>query len=151
MGENGFEYKSSTKLLKLSTIKIESYRLIKHLLNDNKIQTVIVKPFDSSIVQLDQYHNPVLITEFVLINHNSHKCPKSWYYDYNKVNYNTLHVIFASLDWSIIYNIVDINVALNTFYEVILNAIDQIVPKTLIHSNSFPRWFSEELRNLIKN
>lgn len=30
-----------------------------------------------------------------------------------------------------------------------LNAIDQIVPKTF-HSNSFPRWFSKELRSLVK-
>lgn len=38
---------------------------------------IIVKPFDNSIVPLDQYH-PVLITKLVLVNNNSHKCPKSW-------------------------------------------------------------------------
>lgn len=37
-GENGFECKSSTKHLKLTTTKIESYRLIIHLLNENKFE-----------------------------------------------------------------------------------------------------------------
>lgn len=37
-GENGFECKSSTKHLKLTTTKIEFYRLIIHLLNENKFE-----------------------------------------------------------------------------------------------------------------
>lgn len=48
------------------------------------------------------------------------------------------------------YKLNDIYATLDIFNEIMLDAIDQTVPKTLIRSCMFPKWFSKDLRALIK-
>jgi len=79
-----------------------------------------------------------------------HICPNFWFNDFKKANYDQLNLIIAGYNWSNMYKLSDINAAVNIFNLVVLNAIDRTVPKKLIRSRMFPKWFSKELCVLIK-
>jgi len=110
---------------------------------------VNVMPSDDSIVPIDLYH-PVLTTNYMINISPVHICPNSWFYDFKKANYDQLNLIIAGYNWSNMYKLSDINAAVNIFNIVVLDAIDQTVPKKLIRSRMFPKWFSQELCVLIK-
>lgn len=61
-----------------------------------------------------------------------------------------MNLVIASYDWSNMYKLSDVNSAVDIFNVVVLDAIDQTVPKKLIRSCMFPKWFSRELCVLIK-
>jgi len=110
---------------------------------------VNVMPSDDSIVPIDLYH-PVLTTNYMINISPVHICPNSWFYDFKKANYDQLNLVIAGYNWSNMYKLSDINSAVNIFNIVVLDAIDQTVPKKLIRSRMFPKWLSKELCVLIK-
>lgn len=57
--------------------------------------------------------------------------------------------MLASIDWSNLYLISDINIATNFFYNKLQSIINIIAKKVLINQSKFPKWFSSELRSLI--
>lgn len=61
-----------------------------------------------------------------------------------------MNAIFANFDWLIIYKERDVNVALNIFYEVLLDTIEQTVPKNKSRIFNYSKWFSKELCFFIK-
>lgn len=110
---------------------------------------VNVFPLDDSIVPIDLYH-PVLTTNFTICVSHVHTCPNSWFFDFKKANYDLMNFIIASYNWSNMYKLNDINATLDIFNTVVLDAINQTVPKTLSRSCLFPKWFSKDLCVLIK-
>jgi hypothetical protein len=110
---------------------------------------VNVMPLDDSIVPIDLYHS-VLTTNYTISISPVHIYPNSWFYDFKKANYDQLNLIIASYNWSYMYKLNDVNSAVDIFNVVVLDAIDQTVPKKLIRSCMFPKWVSKELCVLIK-
>jgi hypothetical protein len=61
-----------------------------------------------------------------------------------------MNLAIAIYNWSTTYKLNDINAALDIFNEIVLDAIDQTVPKTLNRISILQKWFSKDLRVLIK-
>lgn len=103
---------------------------------------------ENNIVPLDPYHPP-LVSECTINDTIKHSCSNQLYYDFVKANYYDMNIILAKFDWSNLYKIKDVNIALDLFYDILLNTIEKTVPKKQTYTHTFPPWFSSELRMLI--
>jgi len=61
-----------------------------------------------------------------------------------------MNITLAKFDWSNLYKIKDVNIALDVLYDVLLDTIENTVPKKTTHTHKFPSWFLSELRMLIR-
>ena len=55
---------------------------------------------------------------------------------------------FESIDFSYLHNIHDVNEMVDSFYELLYDAIDEFVPNASIRSNNKPIWYDNKLTNL---
>lgn len=71
-----------------------------------------------------------------------------FYYDFKHANYVGLNNFLAGVPWEQHLSFSDINFSLNNFYEALGVGIALFVPLKRYHSNTYPNWFSPELRHL---
>jgi len=135
-----FDCFSSLNLHQLNNILNVHGSQLDLFFSNNPLVNVMLS--DDSIVPIDLYH-PVLTTNYMINISPVHMCPNSWFYDFKKANYDQLNLIIAGYNWSNMYKLSDINAAVNIFNIVVLDAIDQTVPKKLFvvvcSQNGFPK------------
>jgi len=57
--------------------------------------------------------------------------------------------ILTNTDWSLLFSIHNINLAVQVFHKIILDIIDNLAAKIYPYHCKFPPWFSQKLRLLI--
>jgi len=70
-------------------------------------------------------------------------------YDFISYDYNRIRSNLALLDWNGIFNGLDINDAVNTFYENVYKIINNYCQIRTLYLPKHPHWFSHSLKKLI--
>lgn len=68
--------------------------------------------------------------------------------DYKKCKIDDLKLYLKKADWNSVFGHTDLEVVVDSFYNVLLTGIELTTPRKRIFSSSFPRWFSNTLRKL---
>uniref|UniRef100_A0A6P7FD63 Uncharacterized protein LOC114328163 n=1 Tax=Diabrotica virgifera virgifera TaxID=50390 RepID=A0A6P7FD63_DIAVI len=71
------------------------------------------------------------------------------YYDFNNANYVGLNNFLAGINWEQCLSRLDLDLAVDYFYEILAVGIASFVPVKKYQTSTYPRWFSRELRQLI--
>lgn len=117
--------------------------------------------FDASIIQPlspitpeDRYH-PALQINFNKIARIS-KCkhesldPMIHTYNFKRANFDLLCTLLTLVDWNFLNNYDSINIALESFYSVLFEILDECIPKSKPVKKKYPTWFTGEIINNIK-
>ncbi|XP_055306808.1 uncharacterized protein LOC129571064 [Sitodiplosis mosellana] len=67
---------------------------------------------------------------------------------FKKANFEEMRNFFGAIDYSYLYNMLDINEMVDSLYAILYDAIDKFVPKASIRSNNKPIWYDNKLTNL---
>jgi hypothetical protein len=62
------------------------------------------------------------------------------------IDFTKMNNMLANINWSDLYSIININLAVEKFYNDLLNVINSLIQKVYTNQNKFPTWFSKELR-----
>lgn len=98
------------------------------------------------IVNIDPAHPPLQING-PSINKIKTLKKENYVFNFSRGNYYAMNEHLCSLNWnSILLNKPNISEALDTFYELLYDAINKFVPKSNVSTRSFPKWYSNKLK-----
>lgn len=91
-----------------------------------------------SLVSADVHHPPLNVRWSVVACDRSYVSDSYWRYNFRATSYAILNDRLSALNWEALFGGLDIDDALNLFYDTICSLIDDLVPKTLISGKSYP-------------
>jgi hypothetical protein len=104
---------------------------------------------DSGIIKHDAYHPPFVIDVFFLpFDASTSNCEYA-YRKFASEDYTLLYSILSTYDWSFMYSITSVYDAVTSLNSVVLNAMDQAIPRGFIRKSKLPHRFSSALRHNI--
>lgn len=133
-------------LLQINQVSNEFDEILDLVFCDNP-NAKCVKSVDR-LIQPDIYHPPLSIT-YLLNACDKNTKSTHFYYDFKNTNFYDLCQCLSIINWNVVFSSSDINVCLNSFYEILHYFIELYVPKKKYGINNFPKWFSSELKNKI--
>lgn len=103
------------------------------------------------LVPVDAYHIPFKFKiDFRTINIiEPNQCTRE--FNFKRANFNQLNGILSAIDWSQLSLSDDINSAVDFFYEILLRAMNECIPRRISKPNCHPPWFNRpvlKLKNL---
>lgn len=102
------------------------------------------------IVKVDVLHPPIQVV-FECNDIKFLKSNKSNKLNFFKANYEEINAALHTVDWNRLFQNVEINEAVNIFYNEINDIIREFVPIITPKSDEYPKWFSCALINMIKD
>lgn len=119
------------------------------LVFSNMANTFVSLCKNDLLISADIYHPPLCINfEFASDNLFSNPMDLSSL-DFKKANYPKIISEFSKINWNVLYECNNIEIAINVFYKIVLDLINVYVPnKTPLYSK-FSLWFSPELKSLL--
>ena len=66
-------------------------------------------------------------------------------YNFRKANLHELYADLESVDWSVLNDTHDVDLAVDAFYKTLYKTIDKHVPKKRSPLGSYPPWFNKIL------
>lgn len=102
------------------------------------------------LLPLDNFHPALQLT----IPSNSLQVstlPPDEYFNFRKADYSGLNLFFGTIDWPTLLSNVDINQNVSVFYDILYEAINRYVPKSVHVRSDFPGWFSSDLIKAIRD
>lgn len=103
-----------------------------------------------SLVPIDNYHPPLLISNKLSQSCNS-LAHNNAFWNFKKANLVGIIFELNKINWPVALSGLDINSAVHKFHIVCHDTLTKFVPKIRYTFNSFPIWFSMELKQLIKS
>ncbi|KAK9508597.1 hypothetical protein O3M35_006124 [Rhynocoris fuscipes] len=100
------------------------------------------------LIPIDNYHPPLSIS-FTTSSQTANLPYVQHRYDFRNGDYESLSYYLASVDWNAMYSM-DLNDAVNFFYNVLYSGCDMFIPIKIVRNDKFPKWYSPELKHLIK-
>jgi hypothetical protein len=79
------------------------------------------------------------------LNNNLKLQSEDVYYDFKYANYEAINYHLCQINWDAVFMFKDVNEALNSFYCVVHNLIQNLVPLKKCRISQFPRWFSQNI------
>ena len=70
-------------------------------------------------------------------------------FQFSMADFVGLNECYGRADWSFLDLVSDVDTLTGTFYELVFKGIDIYVPKKIVLSEKYPRWFNHDLRKLI--
>lgn len=151
--------KSTSLRIFCSSLELHQYNFIYNTNNrlldlafSNINDDTIVLSADSHLVSLDSHHPALDIS--VKLNKTSPTNFPSFNdarYNFRKGDYVSLYNELFTTDWSFLENHLDVNVAVQSFYETLYNILDKHVPKYRFKSSrTFPFWFTANIKLSLK-
>lgn len=135
-----------TNTAQINNIKNHYNRILDlTLTNITGLNTNIVK----GIVNEDLYH-PAFLLHLNLIDIKFMKSKKTNKYNFFRTNYTAINNALTAIDWNNEFNDLNVNESTDKFYSIIRNLIHKYTPIIKSKSDEFPKWFSKELIELIK-
>lgn len=71
-------------------------------------------------------------------------------FNFKRANFLELYYLFENQDWSYLYLIPDVDLALEYFYETVFSIMRQCIPFKRKMKKSYPPWFSHEIIKAIR-
>lgn len=135
----------ATSLTQVNFVKNTYNRILDLVLtNMNNISTKV----NNGIVDADKYHPPLIFyidpKEICLM--RSSKTPK---FNFFRANYNSINLELEKSNWGELLGGCCVDEAVHRFYNIIQAIVNKFVPKPKPNSQSFPKWFSRELIQMI--
>lgn len=133
-------------LSQLNCIKNNKNTILDYVLTNST--TTDVDLCINPIMPIDIYHPPLTVT----FTHNITNYLSCYDYTYNwrAGNYISIIKYLGNVDFIGYFNKNSIENCLNLFYYHIRYIMDHFIPKIQIRESEYPKWFSKELRTLIK-
>jgi hypothetical protein len=104
---------------------------------------------DAGVVKPDACHPPIVI-EIPLGLRNSTSHHAHSYRKYASEDYSLLFSFLSNYDWSRVYNNNTVDAAVDSFTNVILQAMGLAIPQGFIRKSRFPHWFSRTLVHYVR-
>lgn len=102
----------------------------------------------NSLIPLDYMYHPALKITLPVM--SEHYLPyNEVVYDFLNCDYNDIRSSLASIDWNGALKNLNINKAVDIFYEILFDIINSFCHKTCLHTPKHPIWFSKNLKQLI--
>ena len=137
-------------LQQINSITNNYGRMLDLILCSNNIEHFVTSHCQAALVKEDLYHPALEVTicskkekSFVKFKKNTNTS----FYNFKKANFPMLYESISNIDWSFLTGITDVNLACIAFYNKIYNVCDQYVPIGRYGKNTFPNWYSAELKN----
>ena len=111
------------------------------------IHNLSVVPAPSALVKVCRHHPPLSITARSVIPPVFIDRTSSWFYSYNRADFNGMNEFLSTIDWQLM-SIEDVDESVQNFSNIISYAIDQFVPKINNSSPSYPPWSNKRLKKL---
>lgn len=102
----------------------------------------------SPLVKFVAHHPPLHLSLEVDRETNTYSVPEDVCYNFKRADYDSIVDILLSIDWDEILDHDDIDVAVQTFSNIVGYAIDRHVPKRTIKGSTCLPWQTPELRRL---
>lgn len=103
------------------------------------------------LIPEDSHHPALLILIKVQEKSNINKDLVNFtYYNYRKANLVVLYQNLASVDWSSLIDITDVNFAFECFYHILYNVIDRVVLKIIVKGKRYPPWYDSNVIKSVK-
>lgn len=71
------------------------------------------------------------------------------FYNFRKANYSPIRKFLSSFDWPNTFCYLDIETAVNTFYDALHFSVINFIPKSCFRASKYHPWFTSELKNLV--
>jgi hypothetical protein len=131
-------------LYQLNTNANLSGRILDLVMSDDP--TVHVSLSTTAVLPIDLYHPPLAISV------DSRKVEKARYterrFEYSDANYRSINDALFQADWSPLESL-PLDESVDYFYNVISDIRDRHIPTKTLYTDSYPRWFTKELKNMI--
>ena len=94
------------------------------------------------------YHTPLLIKfyfidcDFVDVVNNDYK------YDFRKTDFASLNSFLEKIDWTALFEGLDISAAVAEFYKILVSGFELCVPKIVVDTTYAEPWFNRRLKNI---
>lgn len=132
------DFLSITDLKQFNNILNKNNRVL-DLVLCNK-ENVLVESCESPLIWEDLHHKSIIIN--FTLEHNIKQINKNFSKrDYCRCNFTLLNDVINSYDWNFLFENLDINLAVNKFYNVIYSIIVANVPLKTFNKKKFPVWF----------
>ena len=115
------------------------------LLSDLEFKTIDSPDF---LVNIDSHHPPAFFE--VQLSSVSTPVLDNVQFNFKNINYDIIKCDLDSFNWSDLLTSRDINKNVDTFYTCLNSALERHVPKRRCCNSVYPRWYTNDLKNLIK-
>lgn len=118
--------------------------------NYNENNNLKVSIAIDELLPVDDYHPP-LLCEFIFSSNLSYIERETFVkYDFRNANTDAINEFLNNIDWNALLSGVDLESAVEIFYDYLYLAFEFFVPIKTIKTSNFPPWFTSELKNLIQ-
>lgn len=106
-----------------------------------------------SLIAEDSYHPPLLVILNLRMasTRNTIKKTTKIQFNFNQMSHDILFSKLKFIDWTPIYNVKDVDIAIDLFYKNIFETFEESVPKMKLYSSHYPKWFTPEIINKLKH
>ena len=70
--------------------------------------------------------------------------------DYSKASYDGMNIFLLEYDYSDLLSLSDVDAIWLSLRSIILEAINHFIPKVVLRRSPFPKWYTRDIRHLIK-
>ena len=153
-----YEVSNAERLIIQLLSSLELYQLNKIPNHQNKILDLVMCSGEDSvvhrcdddhaIVNIDNYH-PALHISFAII---SIKLLDLSYciYDYKNCDFSNISNILSTIDWSCLFCNLTTDDSFTLFNNILIDLLRLNTPTKIIKHSNFPKWYSYELKSLIR-
>lgn len=155
---NALSCNNSLNLLK-SFLSFNNLIQLNHVRNHNNVildlviasfENVRVDRTDDSLLPVD-IHHPCLSICLETGSPVDHcKVVSTTKFNFKKADFQLMYRLFESQSWAVLDGITDVNMAIDSFYDILYNIFQQSVPKSTQIGKKYPVWFNREIIKLIK-
>lgn len=111
--------------------------------------SVIVSDCLDPLVPLDPHHKALLVCVECIEFNPLESAPRIKYL-YNSVNYDDFNAALLTIDWHTTFSRMTIQMATDHFYNKLYELRDIHVPVKHVRCDTFPPWYSQPLRKILK-
>ncbi|XP_031332835.1 uncharacterized protein LOC116163124 [Photinus pyralis] len=114
--------------------------------NDFSLVTHTAEDF---LLPIDHYHPPIsLIVESCQLGADELKADY-FYYDFKNCDFANLNLHLSLVNWDLLFSSCDMNVCVQSFYELLHHFFELYVPRRKSATSKFPKWFSRNVKELL--
>lgn len=144
------DFQSFCDLKQYNNVKNILGKILDLVFTNNEELDISVYKAPFSIAKIDVYHPPLLI-DIKVKNCRPLNKKTFMHFNFNKADYEKINECLAKIDWSVLRkNNSCINTGVDVFYDILNSCIRQYVPKKSFHHEKYPKWFTKNIINMIK-
>ena len=118
----------------------------------NFLHSISVDHSDFPLVPEDSYHPSLSINFNVVSNPINVNFPlaSKTRYNFRRANFTQLYNDLCDIDWSSLNSIINVDTAVNKFYNILYSSFDKSVPQSTYSTSHYPPWFTKQIKYNLK-